>query len=118
MKHAIFMMVKTTNAWLAMPPKERFAFLDEYVRPLLKKHPQVQMRYFDAEGFSARVTDVILWETEALNEYQAIVEQLRETKFWGPYFEIQEIIPTLEDAYADHYQVPRISNGTNDLVRS
>ncbi|MCA2977046.1 MAG: darcynin [Myxococcaceae bacterium] len=99
------MLVKTTTAWLAKPPKERFAFLGASIEPILARHPAVKMRFFDAEAFSARVSDVIVWETQALGEYQAIVEALRETEFWGTYFEVVDIIPSIENAYASHYEV-------------
>jgi Darcynin, domain of unknown function len=103
--HAFFMHVRTTTDWLALVPRDRFAFLDEVIRPLLVKHPKVSMRFFDAEAFRADVTDVIMWETTDVMAYQAIVEDLRETKFWGSYFEVMSITPSVENAYAIHYNV-------------
>jgi hypothetical protein len=103
--HTIFMLVKTTNTWLALPPAERFGFLDTDINPILTAHPTVKMRFFDAEGFNSRVTDVIVWETVDLAQYRAVVEGLRESRFWGTYFEVVEIILGAENAYADHYQV-------------
>lgn len=103
--HSIFMLVRTTPEWLALPPKERFAFLDTTIRPILRAHPAVRMRFFDAEAFSARVSDVVMWETEDLGAYDSVVEALRETPFWGRYFEITEILPAIENAYARHYGV-------------
>lgn len=103
--YAYFMLVKTTTTWLQLTPPERFAFLETVIKPLLKNNAQVRMRFFDAEAFTGRVSDVLLWETPAVAAYQTLVEQLRETLFWGTYFEVVEIIPALENAYADHYQV-------------
>jgi Darcynin, domain of unknown function len=103
--HAFFMHVRTTLAWLHLVPKERFAFLDDVIRPILAKHPEVSMRFFDAEAFSADVTDVLLWETSDVMAYQAVVEDLRETRFWGTYFEVVAIIASVENAYAIHYGV-------------
>ena len=103
--HAFFMQVRTTTDWLKLAPRERFAFLEEVIRPLLVKHPKVSMRFFDAEAFSAEVTDVILWETTEVMAYQAIVEDLRETMFWGSYFEVVGIVASIENAYAIHYDV-------------
>jgi hypothetical protein len=37
--------------------------------------------------------------------YQALVEELRETAFWGHYFEVVDIIASIENAYARHYDV-------------
>ena len=105
LKMTYFMLVKTTNLWLQMKPKERFEYIDAHIRPLVNKRTAVNLRYFDTEAFSGRVTDVLLWEATDLQEYQALVEELRETLFWGTYFEIVDIIPGIENAYASHYQV-------------
>jgi hypothetical protein len=104
----IFMLVKTTNDWLALSPEARFAFLNSDIRPILQAHPTVEMSFFDTEGFNSRVTDVITWKTSDLKQYQAIIEKLRESKFWGQYFEMVEILPGIENAYANYYQVDPI----------
>ncbi|MCU0887642.1 MAG: darcynin [Rubritepida sp.] len=101
--HSIFMLVKTTPEWLALPPPGRFAFLREAIEPILRANPAVRLRFFDAEGFNARVSDVALWETEDLGAYHRVVEALRETPFWDRYFLVQEIVPAVENAYARHY---------------
>jgi Darcynin, domain of unknown function len=103
--YTFFMLVKTTNAWLAKPPKARFAFLGEAIEPILKRRPAVKMRFFDAEAFSARVTDVVVWETRDLGEYRALIDDLRETEFWGALFDVVEIVPAVENDYASHYGV-------------
>lgn len=104
-KHAYFMLVRTTADWLRLSPPERFAFVDETIKPLLRRNPAVTMRYFDSEAFNSRVTDVILWETTEILAYQRVVEELRETRFWGTYFGIVEIVAAIEDAYASQYDV-------------
>ena len=103
--HVFFMQVCTTPAWLALTPDERFAFLGETIAPILGRHPDVTMRFFDSEAFNARYTDVVMWETASILSYQAIVEELRETAFWGHYFEVVDIIASIENAYARHYDV-------------
>lgn len=109
LKQTFFMLVKTTATWLQISPKERFEFLEQTIAPILKKHPSVQMRFFDAEAFSGRFTDVLMWETTEIQEYQFLVEKLRETLFWGTYFDIVEIVPAIENAYANSYGVAPIS---------
>lgn len=99
------MHVRTTSAWLALTPPQRFGFLDDVIRPLLAQHPTVSMRFFDAEAFSADVTDVVLWETRSVMDYQSVVEGLRETAFWGTYFEVVAIVASIENGYAHHYDV-------------
>ena len=102
---SIFMLVRTTPQWLALKPEQRFAFLGSDIEPILKKHPGVRMRFFDSEAYNARVSDVILWETADLGRYQSVVESLRESRFWGTYFEVVDILPAIENAYAAHYDV-------------
>jgi hypothetical protein len=108
LNHVYFMLVKTTVAWLQLSPKKRFEFLETAITPILKKHPSVKMRFFDSEAFSGRYTDVLMWETSEVKDYQFIIEELRETLFWGTYFEIIEIVPSIENAYALYYEVDPI----------
>jgi hypothetical protein len=70
----------------------------------------VKMRFFDAEAFSGRYTDVLMWETAEVKDYQCLVEDLRETLFWGTYFEIVEIVPAIENAYALYYEVEPLTS--------
>lgn len=72
--HTVFMLVRTTPAWLAPAPEGRFAFLGERIRPILRAHPAVRLRFYDAEVYTARFSDVLAWETDDLREYQAVVE--------------------------------------------
>jgi hypothetical protein len=94
----IFMIVKTTRHWLDLATPQRLDFLRSDIYPLLRDRP-VKLRYFDAEAFTARASDVLLWETEDLSAWQWLCDHLRETKFWDHYFEVLEIIPSLEANY-------------------
>jgi hypothetical protein len=99
------MLVRTTPTWLALTPTDRFAFHGDAIAPILGRHPDVSMRFFDSEAFHAGYSDVVMWETASLLSYQAIVEELRETSFWGTYFEVVDIVASIENAYALHYEV-------------
>jgi Darcynin, domain of unknown function len=116
LNHVYFMLVKTTNTWLQFSVKDRFKFLEETIAPILQKHPDVAMRFFDSEAFSGRYTDVLMWETSEVKSYQSLVEDLRSTLFWGTYFEIIEIVPTIENAYALFNEVNPISGGAQDAA--
>jgi len=95
----IFMLVKSTRHWLDLPNPERVAFFEGVLHPLLRKRPEVRVRFFDAEAFSAHASDVLLWETADISAWQWICDHLRETKFWDHYFEVVEILPSLEGNY-------------------
>lgn len=101
----MFMLVKTTITWLKLEPKGRFDFLDKTIQPILKSHPNVKMRFYDSEAFSGSASDIIVWTTNDLRSYQHLVEKLRESIFWGTYFDVLNIIPTIENAYAEMYDV-------------
>ena len=103
--HAFFMLVRTTPVWLQLTPVERFGWLDEVVRPILAANRRVTMRFFDSEAFNSRCSDVLLWETADVMAYQAVVEALRETSFWGTYFDVVDIVASVENAYAIRYGV-------------
>ena len=106
--YTFFMHLKTSNDWLALKPTQRHRFVDDVVRPILAAHPGVSLRYFDAEAFSGAVSDVAMWETADVIAYQSVCEQLRETQFWGHYFDVVDIVPAIENAFAHHYHVDPI----------
>ena len=107
-EYTVFMLVKTTPTWLALTPPQRFAFLGEAIQPILRKHPAVNMRFFDAEAFNATTSDVVMWQTHDLLQYESVVEHLRETPFWDRYFNVNNILLSRENAYAEHYKVAAI----------
>ncbi|MFM0001416.1 hypothetical protein PQR57_10335 [Paraburkholderia dipogonis] len=100
----VFMLVKTTPEWLGFSVDERSTLLAEHVEPILKRHAdEVSMRFYDIEFYSARVTDIWVWNATSHHAYEMVVEALRETPFWDRYFDIVEILPGVENAYAKNY---------------
>ncbi|MFM0738459.1 hypothetical protein PQQ51_14550 [Paraburkholderia xenovorans] len=96
----VFMLVKSTPAWLGLPADERFRMLREHVEPVLEAHAdEVATRFYDIEFYSARVTDIWMWEATSHRAYQQVVEALRDTPFWDRFFEIVEILPGVLNAY-------------------
>ncbi len=108
---SIFWLLKTNPNWLALPPKGeggRLHFADRVFKPILLKHPGVSLRFFDIEAFSTLCTDIMMWTVVDLADYNGLVEDLRESPFWDNYFQIVQILPGVEDGYADHYEVERV----------
>jgi len=100
----VFMLVKTSPEWLGFSIERRFELLRQQFTPILRKHAaSVRLRFFDVEFYSARVTDLWLWDARDHQAYQLLVEDLRETMFWDRYFAIVEILPGVENAYAKNY---------------
>jgi hypothetical protein len=110
LEYTVFMLVKTTPEWLALPTEERFGFLGTYIEPLLAEHTALGMRFFDSEFFNSDVTDVIMFNTAELDAYRSVVEGLRETPFWDRYFEVVDVVLGIENAYASYYEVDAIGD--------
>jgi hypothetical protein len=107
----VFWLVKTNPSWLALKPigeGGRFDYVEKVLKPIIGKHRGVSLRFFDIEAFSTVCTDLMMWEVSDLADYNALVESLRETRFWDDYFQIVYILPGVEDGYSDHYQQPRV----------
>lgn len=99
----VFFLLEATQAWLAQAPAQRDGFVQEVLRPILARHPGVALRYFDAEAYSARTSDVLMWQFHSEREYERLVEALRETVFWNGYFRVRQIVRCVEDGFAKHY---------------
>jgi hypothetical protein len=100
----VFMLVKTMPEWLGFTIDERFRQLGLHMEPILKRFSgRVRLRFYDMEFYSARVTDLWMWEADSRHAYELLVEELRETPLWDRFFAIVEILPGVENAYAKNY---------------
>jgi hypothetical protein len=102
MKTTMFMLLNALPAWLSLPREARRAFHADVLAPILAAHPATTMRYYDAEAFSGRCSDIAVFETEDLRDYGDLVEDLRDTAFFAaPYYAVVDIIPGVENGYRD-----------------
>ena len=105
-----FMLVKTTPEWLGLTVEQRVAAFRTEVLPAINaKTKGVRSRFFDTEFYSARVTDVWVWEARDHQAFQLLVEALRETPFWDRYFDVVEILVGVENGYAKNYGVDAVA---------
>ncbi len=78
-------------------------FLAEVVRPIFAQYPAVKLRFYDAEAFSGRCTDMAVFETADIRAYTFLIDALRDTPFFGlPHFEVLEVIPAIENSYREY----------------
>lgn len=95
----IFVLLKTTTAWLRLERSERTKIADEVFSQLFQDE-NITLRMFDAEAFTTKCTDVAMFQTEDMKQYYFLIERLRDSiLITHPYFEIVEIIPTIEDGF-------------------
>ncbi|MCS0600428.1 darcynin [Streptomyces sp. LP11] len=108
-----FMLVKTTQEWLALSVQQRIDAFTTQVLPVIEaKTKGVRSRFYDTEFYSARVTDVWVWEADDHQAYQLLVDALRETPFWDRYFEVVDLLVGTENAYARTYGVDPVATVT------
>lgn len=99
----VFMLLRAQPSWLKLSRQARQDFIAAEVAPILARYPAVSLRFFDAEAFSGRCSDVAVWRVEDLKSWSFLMDGLRDTAFFAePYFEVVDIIPALEDAYAEY----------------
>ena len=102
-KLTFFMQLRSTPAWLALSREARAAYIEAEVRPIFARYRDVAMRFYDAEAFTGRITDVAVFETRDVRAYYFLIDALRDTPFFGlPYFEVVEVIPAVEDGYQEY----------------
>lgn len=108
-----FILVKTTPEWLAMTVQERVnAFATEVVPVIESRATGVRSRFYDTEFYSARVTDIWVWEADSHHDYQLLIDALRETPFWDRYFEVVDLLVGAENGYARTYGVDPVATIT------
>ncbi|MES4907664.1 MULTISPECIES: darcynin family protein [unclassified Streptomyces] len=99
-----FMLVKTTPEWLAMTVAERVQAFTTQVVPVIEARTRgVCSRFYDTEFYSARVTDIWVWEADDHDAYRLLIDALRETPFWDRYFEVVDLLVGAENGYARTY---------------
>ena len=99
--YTIIVTMTATPAWLALSRAERNHFTTTLLQPLfIQCSDSVQVRFFDAEAFTARCSDVAIFTTLDLKAYYFLMEQLRDTPlFTKPYFLLNDVIIGLENGY-------------------
>ncbi|MFJ1704852.1 darcynin family protein [Kitasatospora sp. NPDC088346] len=108
-----FMLVKTTPEWLALTVQERAHAFTTQVLPVIKARTTgVRSRFYDTEFYSARVTDVWVWEADDHRAYRLLVDALRETPFWDRYFEVVDLLVGTENGYARTYGLEPVATIT------
>src|SRR5689334_4239002 len=101
MKYAILVLMTSTKEWLSLSRDERRRFVAEELQPIFAKYAgKVSARFLDAEAFTARCSDVTVFETDDLQQYYFLMEEMRDSKiFTVPYFIVNDIIPCAEGGF-------------------
>lgn len=99
----VIIMLRAQPAWLRLSRAERRSLGEQHFGAVQARHPDVTSRYFDAEAFTTRCSDVLLIEAPSMREYTFFIDSLRDTPLIADeYFSFVEIIPMIEDSYDDY----------------
>ena len=107
--YTVLFLYTVTPAWLRLSRAERNAFNATHVRPIFEKHAErISARFCDAEAFSARCSDFVIFQMRALKDFYAMFEELRDTPlFTEPYLTVNDLIVGLEDGF-QHFEAGRL----------
>lgn len=95
----VFVLLKTTKEWLRLERAERNRIADSVLSTVFSDN-KVTLRMFDAEAFTTKCTDVAMFQAEDMQAFYFAIERLRDSELiTTPYFEMVEIIPTIEDGF-------------------
>jgi hypothetical protein len=91
----------STKEWLSLSRDERRRFVAEELQPIFATYAErVRVRFLDAEAFTSRCSDVAIFETDDLQQYYFLMEEIRDSKiFTVPYFIFNDIIPCAEGGF-------------------
>lgn len=64
----VFVLLKTTPAWLRLARSERNRIADKVLADVLSDG-KVSLRMFDAEAFTTRCTDVAMFQAEDMQSF-------------------------------------------------
>lgn len=112
--HVIFMLLEATPEWLSLSRKERTQFAETVLAPLMARYPALEIRWFDAEAYTAECSDVLMIETGDLAQHRHFINALRDTDFFqAPFFDVTTIVPAVEQSFKDHDNHLAVVAGTD-----
>lgn len=102
-QYAVFLLLTARPEWLSKSREARSSFIEKTIAPIIARFETVNCRFFDAEAFNANCSDVLMVETPDLSAYRRFIDCLRDTAlFSAPYFDVEAIIPAVEDDHRKH----------------
>ena len=103
-RYAFFLLLKASKDWLALSRTDRAEIAGNCLQEAVKASSgNISFRHFDAEAFHAPCSDVMLVETGDPWHHYQFMEKLRDSPLiFKGYFEVLDVIPTIEDGYVEY----------------
>ena len=95
--------MNATKEWLSLSREDRGKYFVEIQQEIFSRYPGVNMRLYDVEAFSTKCSDIVVYETESIQDYYFLIDALRDSKIYTvPYFEIVDIFPAIEEGFLEY----------------
>ena len=100
--YTFFFHLSARKEWLQLSRNDRNSYFSQLNHDEFAKYPGVHIRLFDAEAFTACCSDIVMFETEDIQSYYFLVEELRDSKIYTkPYFDVISIFPAIENGFLE-----------------
>jgi hypothetical protein len=99
-----FMLLASTTRWRALDAGARREVFDAALSLVFNGYPDVRMTHYATGASRSHCTDMILWETTDVAQYEEAIEALAATPLFGaPLFEIVDVIAGVADDDLDEF---------------
>lgn len=101
--YTVLILMEATPAWLALTRAKRNTFFEEHIAPVLSRYKaSCRVSIFDSEYFHGSISDFMIVETNDLQQYRFMIEELRDTSLYSiPYFNIKDIVAGVENGFQE-----------------
>lgn len=101
MTYTVLVTCDFAPSWLALSRAERKRYRAEHVLPVFARHAdRITARFYDSESFHADFSDLIHFETERLEHYFLLIEDLRDCPLLVEgHVELRESFIAVENGY-------------------
>ena len=109
-RYVAVVLLEFQPAWLALSRPERAARL-EALRPAFERHPDVALRWLDADALGHGYSDFVLCEFGDFERYHFLWEEIRDSSLFSvPYVAIKDVMLGIEGGF-ERYEASQTGAG-------
>jgi hypothetical protein len=98
-RYVAVVLLEFQPAWLALSRSQRAARLEE-LRPAFERHPDVALRWLDADALGHGYSDFVLCEFSDLERYHFLWEEIRDSSLFSvPFVAIKDVMLGIEGGF-------------------
>jgi len=102
-----FMLLQSTSRWRVLDAAERREVFDAALALVFNGYPELRMTHYVTGASRAGCSDMIVWETTDIAQYEEAIEALASTALFGArLFEIVDVIAGIDDDDSEEAENP------------